>query len=171
MEKRHQTARLTRGAHASPDEGVCVMELAADLADEGHTDRPRCVDPVIGAFLRAFNDRMGHKDRQRLLPYAARAVGTRGPSRLAKARRELCLRFAGVQSAARTRVALLVGVKPALVLDEGAGELAARAAVAEDDVESGLGLLEALIAEGEEPGRGAEVLEAAPLPGAVAVRA
>ena len=153
---------------------MCVMELASTLADEDFTDRPECVDPVIGSFLRALNDRIGHRDRQRLLPYAAKAVGTRGPGRLTRSRRDLCLRFAGVQGAARARIALLLGIKPAVALTEGAGEIAARAVVADGDVDQGLGLLDALIAEGEpddHDGAAAAPSEAAPLPGPVAVRA
>ena len=72
--------RLAKGRHRSPDEGACVMELASMLAGERFTDKPRCVDPVLAAFLRAFNDRLDHFDRQRLLPYASRAVGTRAPA-------------------------------------------------------------------------------------------
>ena len=49
----HQTVRLSRGKHASPRSGACVMELASMLAGEPFSDRPDCACPVIGAFLRA----------------------------------------------------------------------------------------------------------------------
>src|SRR3954454_13886856 len=77
----HQTVRLARGRHKSPADGACVMELASMLAGEEFTDRPKCADPVIASFLRAFNDRLDTRQRQRLRPYAAAVVGTRGGGR------------------------------------------------------------------------------------------
>ena len=74
----HQTVRLVKGKHSSPAEGVCVMELASMLAGEPFNDRPRAVCPVIGAFLRSFNDAVDDRTRQALYPYASAAVGTRG---------------------------------------------------------------------------------------------
>jgi hypothetical protein len=68
--------RLSRGAHDTPDKGRCVMEWAAWVAGEPHSDRPVCVDPVIGEFLRTWNDELDEETRQRLRPYAARAIGT-----------------------------------------------------------------------------------------------
>ena len=47
---------LKSGAHASPSEGLCVMEAAAWLAGEAHTDHPACVSVVIAAFCRSWND-------------------------------------------------------------------------------------------------------------------
>ncbi len=63
--------RLTAGGHSSPREGVCVVELASLIAREEFSDRPRCVCPVIGAFLRGWNDRAPYAERQRLSPHAA----------------------------------------------------------------------------------------------------
>jgi hypothetical protein len=74
----HQTVQLAKGKHSSPAEAVCVMELASMLAGEPFTDRPRAVCPVIGAFLRSFNDAVDDRTRQALYPYASAAVGTRG---------------------------------------------------------------------------------------------
>ena len=37
------------------------------VAGEPFSDRPRCADPVIATFLRAFNDRLGHDAGDRLL--------------------------------------------------------------------------------------------------------
>ena len=73
----HQTVRLKRGKHRSPAEGVCVMELASMLAGEPFTDHPSSVCPVIGAFLRAYNDVLEDDRRQVLYAYAAKVVGTR----------------------------------------------------------------------------------------------
>lgn len=46
----HQTARLSAGKHRSPQDGVCVMELASMLAGGPFT---AAVSPMIAAFLRA----------------------------------------------------------------------------------------------------------------------
>jgi hypothetical protein len=75
-ERSFQTMRLGRGKHPSPGHGTCVMELASMLAGERFSDRPRCVSPVIGAFLRAYNDLVDDHLRQDLRRYAAETVGT-----------------------------------------------------------------------------------------------
>jgi hypothetical protein len=74
----HQTVRLTKGKHTSPQRGICVMELASMLAGEPFTDHPRSVAPSIGAFLRGYNDIVDDVRRQDLYRYAADAVGTAG---------------------------------------------------------------------------------------------
>ena len=53
------SVRLEPGRHRSPGDGVCVVELASMIAGEKFTDRPNCVCPVIGSFLRCWNDRAG----------------------------------------------------------------------------------------------------------------
>ena len=81
MKKRlpsHQTVKLARGKHTSPRDGVCVMELASMLSGEGFSDRPYCVSPAIGGFLRAYNDFIDDRLRQDLLRLASEVVGTRG---------------------------------------------------------------------------------------------
>ena len=121
------------------------------LAGERFSDRPRCVDPVLAAYLRAFNDRLGHRDRQRLVPYAARVVGTRAGRRRRRERMRLCLEFAGIPSwfTARCRIALLLGARSGLRLESGAAEYAARVAIAGDRVEAGFRLLDELIGDSE----------------------
>ncbi len=89
----HQTVRLSAGKHHSPDKGVCVMELASMLAGERYTDRPRSACPVIGSFLRQYNDRTDDERRQDLYEYASRVVGTRGDRALARRRAAACLDF------------------------------------------------------------------------------
>jgi len=74
----HQTVRLARGKHSSPGEGVCVMELASMLAGERFSDRPYCVSPAIGGFLRAYNDFVDDHLRHDLYLLASAVVGTRG---------------------------------------------------------------------------------------------
>lgn len=73
----HQTIRLSRGKHASPAEGACVMELASMLAGESFGDHPISVCPVIGAFLRTYNDSIEDGRRQDLYAYASKVVGSR----------------------------------------------------------------------------------------------
>jgi hypothetical protein len=47
---------LAVGKHNDRSDGLCVMEAAAWVAGEPHSDHPHCVCPVIGAFLRNWND-------------------------------------------------------------------------------------------------------------------
>ena len=84
----HQTITLTKGKHSSPDEGACVMELASMLAGEPFSDHPASVCPVIGSFLRAYNDSIGDEFRQDLYAYASRVVGTRSSLDIQRARAE-----------------------------------------------------------------------------------
>jgi hypothetical protein len=166
--------RLSPGAHSSPEQGVCVVELASVLAKEKFSDRPRCVCPVIGAFLRGWNDRATHAERQRLTPYAARIVGSRGGRQVTRARRDLCLEWAGAdlthgtvrralaRAGMRLRIAVYCSVDAALRLNEGAGDYASRVAAVRGDAEAALELLESLLAVGmpapEGPGASAVVL-------------
>ncbi len=85
----HQTVRLRPHRHASPEDGVCVMELASMLAGEAFSDRPRCASRVVSAVLRACNDAWDDRRRQALVPYAALVVGsaTEREVELARARR------------------------------------------------------------------------------------
>jgi hypothetical protein len=76
----HQTIKLSRGKHTSPEEGACVMELASMLAGESFSDHPASVCPVIGSLLRAYNDWVDRERRQDLYEYAARVVGSRSQS-------------------------------------------------------------------------------------------
>lgn len=84
----HQTVRLSKGKHESPEAGACVMELASMLAGEPFSDHPASVCPVIGSFLRSYNDAIGDERRQDLYAYAAKVVGSRGSEELQDARRE-----------------------------------------------------------------------------------
>src|ERR687884_1468311 len=90
----HQTVRLSAGRHRSPHAGACVMELASMLADEPFSDRPHSSSPVIGAFLRTYNDGVDDERRQDLYPLAALIVGTAGSRRIERDRASRCLEFA-----------------------------------------------------------------------------
>ena len=69
---------LRHGAHGSPEQGMCAMELVAFLAGEKHSDQPLCVSPVIGEFVRSINDRMNDGERNRILrPVLHHVMGTR----------------------------------------------------------------------------------------------
>ena len=68
--------RLGKGAHETREKGMCVMEAAAYVANLPHSDRPECVSPVIGAFVRNWNNAMNDDDRQMLAPYTVRILGT-----------------------------------------------------------------------------------------------
>ena len=84
----HQTIKLSKGKHASPEDGACAMELASMLAGEPFNDHPRSVCPVIGSFLRAYNDRIDDRRRQDLYAYAAKVVGSRASLDVQRARSE-----------------------------------------------------------------------------------
>jgi hypothetical protein len=70
--------RLDTGSHRSFTEGVCAMEAVAWLAGEGHTDAPQCASPVLTGFTISLNDRWDDEQRQKLVPFLPRMVGTRG---------------------------------------------------------------------------------------------
>jgi hypothetical protein len=76
----YQTIKLKKGRHESPEQGVCVMELASMLAGESFSDHPASVCPVIGSLLRSYNDVIDDRRRQDLYVYASKVVGSRGSS-------------------------------------------------------------------------------------------
>jgi hypothetical protein len=82
--------RLLPGAHYANAEGsMCAMEAVAWVAREQWSDHPRCACPVIGAFVRSWNDALPDDERTSLLlPLIPRLVGTRG-SRALEERRAL----------------------------------------------------------------------------------
>ena len=82
----YQTIKLSKGKHICPEDGACVMELASMLAGEPFTDHPASVCPVIGSFLRAYNDSIDSKRRQTLYEYASKVVGSRGSVKIQQTR-------------------------------------------------------------------------------------
>jgi hypothetical protein len=141
------------------------MELASLIAREEFSDRPRCVCAVIGAFLRGWNDRAGHAERQTLRPYAKRVVGSRARGSVTRRRRDICLTWAGAnlsgnwtsrairRLAMRLRILLFCGVRPALRLNEGAGDLAARIVFSLYGSAVGLRLIDTLLEVGSDDER------------------
>jgi hypothetical protein len=99
----HQTVRLSKGRHSSPDHGACVMELASMLAGESFTDHPRSVSPVIATFLRSYNDIVDDERRQDLYRYASEVVGTAGDERAERLRAEHLIDWAEAMEATRSR--------------------------------------------------------------------
>jgi hypothetical protein len=70
------------------------MELASMLAEEPFSDRAGTVSPVIGAFLRTYNDGLDDERRQELYPIAALVVGTARGRAVEAERAARCLHFA-----------------------------------------------------------------------------
>jgi len=119
----HQTVRLRRGKHASPEKGVCVMELASMLAGEPFSDRPQAVCPVIGAYLRSYNDVVDDERRQDLYRYASEAIGSAGPAALRRRRAERCLAEIARLHDQRSRVRRWLSGRPELSLPGSSIEL------------------------------------------------
>lgn len=107
----HQTIKLSRGRHSSPEHGACVMELASMLAGECFSDHPRSVSRPIASFLRGYNDLLDDRRREDLYGYAATAVGTAGPPRVEEARAARLLAWADAQWERRASRSLLDRVR------------------------------------------------------------
>ncbi len=75
------------------------------IAGERFSDRPVSVCPVIGAILRAYNDRLDDQRRSDLYRYAAEAVGTRGDFLLQLRRAEAAISWAQTRYQTRSRLA------------------------------------------------------------------
>jgi hypothetical protein len=152
-----ESLRLAPGSHSSPREGICAVELASMLGGEKFSDRPRCVCRVIAGYLRTLNDRVAHADRRLLIAYSERAVGSRAEQRVTHARRDVCLLWAGANLRGgrvrrsldrllmRGRILVVVGLRQAIFLDEGAGEYAARVVFARHGTAEALALLDRLL--------------------------
>ena len=69
---------LAAGGHLPDSDAMCVMEAVAMLAGESWSDHPQCASPVLGAFLRSWNDALPDDERQQLKQYIARLVGSKG---------------------------------------------------------------------------------------------
>jgi hypothetical protein len=74
---------LSFGSHKTREKGMCLMEAVALLAGEEHSDFPECACPVLAAYARGINDRMGRGPEgdalrnKYLLPLAEKLIGTR----------------------------------------------------------------------------------------------
>ena len=70
---------IAHGAHKTPEEGMCSMELVAWLAGEEHSDAPQCACPVIARAMIRLNDRISDAKLRTdlLLPLLPRLIGSR----------------------------------------------------------------------------------------------
>jgi len=97
----HQTIKLSKGKHSSPETGACVMELASMLAGESFSDHPGSVCPAIAGFLRSYNDSIDDRRRQDLYPYASKVVGSRSSAAVERERARRLLSWAGQMQRSR----------------------------------------------------------------------
>jgi len=132
------------------------MELASMLAHEPFSDHPSAVCPVIGEFLRTYNDVVDDERRQDLYAYAAAVVGTRGTKADEQRRAELCLDAAG--RARRWRATTM------LWRAQAGYRAAARLARRRNRHRQALELLDRLIARGAESEAPPAALPAGPRP-------
>lgn len=69
---------LDPGQHAPGGDCLCLLEACAAYAGEPHTNRPRCVDPVLTQVGISFNDYLDDLWRQELIPLIPKMVTTAG---------------------------------------------------------------------------------------------
>ena len=111
-------ATVVLDGHPHPRRGthLSVLELAAWLAHDAHTDDPATVSPPLATFVRWWAAGLDDRTRQRLKPYAAALGGTSGePARdrlrqwaavdwLVRVQAPAWLRLAGMTEAAERLV-------------------------------------------------------------------
>lgn len=68
---------LSRGRHAAPEEGACLMEYVSVIAGEPFSDHPACVEPLLVRLAWAVNDSAPASVRASLVHFAPRMIGTR----------------------------------------------------------------------------------------------
>ena len=87
------TRDLGASSHVNLNDGLCVMEAVAYVAGEPWSDHPTCACPVIGAFMRAWNDGLpSDDDRNRLLkPWVEKLVGTKSTKKVEQRRADMAL--------------------------------------------------------------------------------
>lgn len=68
---------LAKGYHPIKTPGEwCLMEAAAYIAGEPWSDHPKCVSTVLTAYGMALNDSLDDDQRQKLIPFIPRMLGT-----------------------------------------------------------------------------------------------
>ena len=115
--------KLSKGTHGTKFKGeACVKELQTIAMGERFSDKPACISPIIDRLEIALNDRLPDgEQRDRLLPFAYRALGTRGDGR-DEERRQMCNEW------------LLHHALPTLLDKAGKAEAAARLRSLPDDL-------------------------------------
>ncbi len=102
---------LSAGGHEHVDEGACFMEAVSYVAGEPWSDKPACACPVLGAFLRTWNDDLSDTDRDRLLrPLVLRLAGSRSTPEVEARRHWLAMDWL-----VRTHAPTWLRLTPALV--------------------------------------------------------
>jgi hypothetical protein len=173
----HQTIKLSKGKHSSPEHGACVMELASMLAGERFSDHPRSVSRPIASFLRSYNDLIDDERRQDLYRYAAQTVGTVEGRQVENARIERLIAWGDEMWDRRSGQSVLERLKRSRVRKErrrdpeAAGSYAVHAIprVSEEIHADALALVDGLIAMGSRGDRDIRPLTRATTPPAPAL--
>lgn len=136
------------------------MELASMLAGEPFSDHPKAVCPVIGVFLRAYNDALDDTRRQDLYAYAAKVVGSRVSAAVEEEREAQMIEWTMALRRERRRWPFLPRRLQQLSYGgsvEGVATCAAREAVQHGDAGHGLALalIDQLLAIGGSESQGA----------------
>src|SRR5882757_199333 len=69
---------LDKGGHSGPDNGYCLMEWVSMLAGEPFSEQPKCVSPYLRRFGIRLNDLATDTQRQDLIQFGPRVLGTAG---------------------------------------------------------------------------------------------
>lgn len=112
---------------------MCVMEAAAYIAGEPHSDHPSCVCPVIATYARSLNDSMPEGERQKLKALIPAMIGTLNPALQSKRMFLAADRAVRAFAPAALDAAMLPEQAKALrslppIVDHGTARAAARAA-------------------------------------------
>jgi len=99
LEKLNQvrSLRLSTGSHLKPRDGeikeACFMECVSYVSGELWSDRPKCVCPVVGVFLRNWNDGLRDTSTRThlLMPLIARVIGSKSTKEIEVQRSYLAL--------------------------------------------------------------------------------
>lgn len=67
---------LSTGAHDSPNDGLCAMEMVAFMERLEHSDTPKCTCPVLTKYVIRINDVMPNNRREELKSRLPFLVGT-----------------------------------------------------------------------------------------------
>jgi hypothetical protein len=102
------------------------MELASMLDAGPFTDHPRSVCPVIGAFLRSYNDWVDDGRRQDLYSYAAKVVGSRASREVELARSRRLMEWAAELEERRVKRVLFGSGRWVKVPNAEPGDVASR---------------------------------------------
>ena len=85
--------KLASGFSENNETEKCAMALASELGGYGHTDKTPCASPCIRTWVIRANDWATDDERQDLLPYVLRVLGTKAPE-LEQQRAFICVDYA-----------------------------------------------------------------------------